>query len=314
MTLDKNIEIDGANSGTSGTGVRGAESIIRGQMTVTAAHSQRAHVTINGVEIYNTSDNSHPFIGINVTSGADVTVTNSVFFSPVPNGNVNGTGDMAILLPTAAHRHDRHHQQLDYRRLHGQFRHCLLDQWRLVGRRAASELNIDNNTFKYVRSGINLDGYDDNKVDVSHNIFQYSGTGMSVGAPTGGELHRHPAQRLPVGRYDFNLKNVTTPVGFDLTATANTYSGGVPLAGGGVIQILGGTAGDHIKGSAGADSIIANGGDDTIYRDAGNELDRRWLGGGYLHAPRRVERLFHLPVRRDLHHHQGRRDRYGHQR
>src|SRR5205085_2410655 len=30
VTINKNIEIDGANSGTAGTGVRGAESVIRG--------------------------------------------------------------------------------------------------------------------------------------------------------------------------------------------------------------------------------------------------------------------------------------------
>ena len=39
VTLNKNIEIDGVNAGTVGTGSRGAESVIRGQVTVSAAHT-----------------------------------------------------------------------------------------------------------------------------------------------------------------------------------------------------------------------------------------------------------------------------------
>src|SRR5205085_543465 len=50
VNTTKNIAIDGANAGTAGTGVRGAESVIRGQLTVSAAHSATDRVTINGVE------------------------------------------------------------------------------------------------------------------------------------------------------------------------------------------------------------------------------------------------------------------------
>src|SRR6202012_1330592 len=87
--------------GIAGTGARGAESIIKGQMTVTAAHAAGAGVIINGVEVYDTSDNSHSFTGINVTSGADITVTDSVFYSPVANAS-NTTADRGIQLPTGA--------------------------------------------------------------------------------------------------------------------------------------------------------------------------------------------------------------------
>ena len=82
-TLNKNIEIDGANCGHGRNRLRGAESIIRGQMTVSAAHSATAHVTINGVEIYNTSDNATRSSASTSPRRADVTVSNSVFYSPV---------------------------------------------------------------------------------------------------------------------------------------------------------------------------------------------------------------------------------------
>ena len=87
VDISKNIEIDGANAGTAGASARGAESVIRGQVTVSAAHSATNHITVNGIEVYNTSDNAHPFVGIQVNSAADIAITNSVFYSPVPNGS-----------------------------------------------------------------------------------------------------------------------------------------------------------------------------------------------------------------------------------
>ena len=89
----------------------------------------------------------------------------------------------------------------------------------------SSDLNITNNTFTNVRSGLNLDGYDDTKVDVSHNVFASAGSGISVGTPTGsGFTGIHDNDFQSVGD-DFNLQNVTTPINFDLTATDNQTSG-----------------------------------------------------------------------------------------
>ena len=306
VTLDKNIEIDGANSGTSGTGVRGAESIIRGQMTVTAAHSASAHVTINGVEIYNTSDNSHAFVGINVTSGADVTVSNSVFFSPVQNGS-NATADRAIQLTTGATGVVNVDHNLFTGAAHNAFSTA---SWTtgIWSDGAQSSGTIDSNTFEFVRTAINADDFN-NSLAITHNTVQNSGSGVSIGVGSDvsniTSIQHNTFSNVDT---DFNLQNVTTPIGFDLTATDNQTSG---VSSG---TVLGGTAGDTIKGSAGNDILVGNGGDDTIYRDAGNDTDRRWLGHGYLRAFRRVERLLHHPVRRDLHHRQGRRDRHRQQR
>ena len=98
-----------------------------------------------------------------------------------------------------------------------------------------------------------------------------AGSGISVGAPTGsGYTGIHDNDFRSVGS-DFNFQNVTTPVNIDLTATANISSGGDPLAGGGVIQILGGSAGDIIKGSAGNDILVGNGNNDMLTGGAGND-------------------------------------------
>ena len=83
--------------------------IIQGTTTVSAI----GPVTIDGIKVLNTSDNGTQFVGIKVSTGAPVTITNSVFFSPVANGN--DLDDRAILLDTTAHRARRHRRQPGYR-------------------------------------------------------------------------------------------------------------------------------------------------------------------------------------------------------
>jgi len=118
----------------------------------------------------------------------------------------------------------------------------------------------------FLRTGINLDSYNDATHHVFGNTFVSAGSGISVGTPTGATVTGIHNNNFQTVGDDFNFQNVTTPLTIDMTATANTASGGD-----GVLQILGSSVGDSIKGSSGADSIIANGGDDTIFRDAGND-------------------------------------------
>src|SRR5262249_5818592 len=99
LTIDKAVTILGANHDKAGTDVtRGDETIIQGTTTVTAT----GHVTIDGVEVLNTSDNNHQFIGISISTSADVTIETSVFTSPPANGN---NEDRAINLDTTAQGH-----------------------------------------------------------------------------------------------------------------------------------------------------------------------------------------------------------------
>src|SRR5262245_11541328 len=96
VTVDKAVTIVGANQGVSGTGTRGAESIIQGTVTVTQATGD---VAFDGVQVNNTSDNLTQFRGIAVNGGANVTVENSRFYSTGPNGN---NADYGIYLPPGA--------------------------------------------------------------------------------------------------------------------------------------------------------------------------------------------------------------------
>lgn len=92
LTVNKGVTILGANANVAGTGVRGAETIISDQATVSAG------ATINGVEVLNTSNNATQFIGVRVTGSADVTVTNTLFFSTGVNGAAE---DGAVYLDTS---------------------------------------------------------------------------------------------------------------------------------------------------------------------------------------------------------------------
>ena len=98
LTIDKAVTILGANAGIAGTATRGAETIIQGTTTVSAI----GPVTIDGIKVLNTSNSGTQFIGVSVHTAADVTIENSVFFSPVANGS---NEDRAINLDTTAQGH-----------------------------------------------------------------------------------------------------------------------------------------------------------------------------------------------------------------
>ncbi|MBR0850306.1 cadherin-like domain-containing protein [Bradyrhizobium diazoefficiens] len=265
LNVSKNVEIDGANAGTAGAGTRGAESIIKGQITVTAAHSDTSHVTVNGVEIYNTSNNSTSFTGIQVNSGADVTVTDTVFYSPVPNGNFNGIGDMAIFLPTAATGTINMTDNLITGAGTNAFSNAAWARG-IWSDGSEASATVSGNTFNLVRSGINADNFHDN-FHIVNNTFQNSGTGVSFGG--GAQENFNPITTVTGNSFsnvdtDFNLQNVTSPISFDLTATNNTTSG---VSSG---TVLAGSAADVIKGTVGDDILIGNGNNDTLIGGGGN--------------------------------------------
>jgi Ca2+-binding RTX toxin-like protein len=282
VNIDKNIEIDGANAGTPGADPRGAESIIRGQITVSAAHSATNRVTINGVEVYNTSDNTHPFVGIQVNSAADLTVTDSVFFSPVINGS-NTIVDRAILLTTAATGTVNVDHNLFTGAAHSAFGSA---SWTTAiwsdGREAAGS-SIDHNTFEWVRTGINADDFN-NGLAIANNTFQNTGSGISIGG-SGGGVNADVANITSIAHNtfnnvgdDFNLQNITAagkPIGLDLTATDNHAVSPIDP-----VTVLGGASGDTLKGSAGIDILTGNGGNDTLAGGVGDDNIQGGAGTG----------------------------------
>ena len=97
LTVDKDVTIEGANAGTAGTGTRGAETVITGQVTISADG-----VTIDGVEI--TGDGAGPLgtTGVVVGSGSDgFSLVNSVLSSASAGdfAHVRRPGDRARRRP-----------------------------------------------------------------------------------------------------------------------------------------------------------------------------------------------------------------------
>ncbi len=275
--IDKNITILGANSGASGTGARSPESSIHGQVTVSAAHSSANQVTLDGVQIYNTSDSAHPFVGLQVNSAADITITNSVFYSPVANGS-STVLDRAILLPTNATGTIDIDHNLFTGASQGAFSTA---SWTTAiwsdGAQAAA--TIDHNTFEFVRTAINADDFD-HTFAITNNTFRNSGSGVSLGGANGGQnaevsaitsIHDNTFTNVDT---DFNLQNITAPgqaIGFDLTAT-NNHTGGTSTG-----TVLGGANGDTVTGSTDNDILIGNNGNDLLN---GGDGDDALAGGG----------------------------------
>ncbi|MDB5432933.1 MAG: type secretion C-terminal target domain, partial [Caulobacter sp.] len=260
VNVNKAVTIEGANHGVDGAGVRGAESVISGAVTVSAA------ATLDGVEILNTSNNSTQFFGVRITGAHDVTVENSVFYSTGPNGN---SEDRGISLDTSATGHVTISDNL-FTGAQGVGDDFGSANWQrgVWSDGTTSQLDITGNTFVHIRSGLNLDGYTDAKTNVSGNHFLSGGTGIAVGSPTGPAftgIHDNDFGAA-VGE-EFNFQNDLTSVTVDLTATHNT---------GPSITVLGGHVGDSLTGSAGADILMGNDGNDTLTGGAGADV---LLGG-----------------------------------
>ena len=276
LTIDKAVTILGANAGIAGTATRGAETIIQGTTTVSAI----GPVTIDGIKVLNTSNSGTQFIGVSVHTAADVTIENSVFFSTGPNGT---NEDRAINLDTTAQGHVVIANNLVTGDATGQFSTA---SWHrgIWSDGAASQLDVTGNTFENVRSGINLDGYDDAHTNVSGNTFANGGTAFAIGTPvTSAITGIHDNTFKDVGD-DFNLKNVDAahPQSFDADATHNiaVASGGDSVGRPACFGTLGadtltGTAGvDVLEGGAGNDTL--DGGTGSTTRSSAGPASMRW--------------------------------------
>jgi hypothetical protein len=247
LLVNKAVTLLGANHGTAGTSHTASESIIAGQTSVTAG------ATIDGFKILNASDNATQFIGIAVHGSDSVTIENNVFFSSGVNGSAE---DRAINLDTTATGHVTISDNFITGAATGKFGASASWHRGIWSDGAASELDVTGNTFQYVRSGMNLDGYNDGATNVSGNTFETNGTGIAIGTPTGSSVTGIHDNTFSDVDNSFNLRNVTTAQTFDLTATNNTSTSG-PM---------------YVLGTAGGDTITGTGGDDI--------LDARDITGG----------------------------------
>lgn len=256
FNLDKQVNILGANAGVDGTGARGAETIITSASTLSGAGA-----TIDGVTFSYPGPAQTAYVALNVTGAGDHTVENSRFISDVANGNPATRG---IQLSTAFTGEitidDNYFGGLQ----DGSANKFAGANWRSgVWSDGGGELTITGNTFDNVRTGLNLDGYNDAKTEVSGNLFTTSSTGISVGTPTGSSYTGIANNVFTDVDSDFNLQNVSIPVTFDAGATSNMATDG--------LLILGGSQGDQIGGTAGADALRGNGGNDSLNGAGGTD-------------------------------------------
>ena len=251
VTIDHQVTLQGANFGVDGTATRSAESYIIGQITVTAG------VVIDGVEIVNTTDNTHPFVGVKIqNTSADVTIENSIFYSNGPNANTPaGSDDRAISMDTTASGHVTITGNVITGASTDDFSTA---NWArgIWSDGAASQLDISHNTFVHVRSAMNLDGFDNAKTSVTDNHFASGGTGIAFGIPTGSSFTAIHDNQFDAGvGEEFNFQNLSSAVSLDLGATNNT---------GPSVTVLGSQAGDSFGSSASNEIFVGNGGVDTV--------------------------------------------------
>ena len=228
------------------------------------------------------------FIGVSVHTAADVTIENSVFFSPVPNGT---NEDRAINLDTTAQGHIVIANNLVTGDATGQFSTA---SWHrgIWSDGAASQLDVTGNTFENVRSGMNLDGYDDAHTNVSGNTFANGGTAIAIGTPVTSAITGIHDNTFKDVADDFNLKNVDAahPQSFDADATHNiaVASGGDSV---GVLHVLGTLGADTLTGTAGVD--VLEGGAATICSTASAATISCWVGRQRYARRRRRQRHAH---------------------
>jgi len=256
VNVTKNLTIVGANHGVDGAAVRGAESAIQGTITVALGSG---NVAFDGIQVTNASDNATQFKGIVVSGGANVTVENSRFYSTQANGN---NGDRGIELQTGATGTIVIEDNFFGGVQNGAGNKFGTANWTtgVWSDGNSIGLTITGNTFDSVRTGLNLDSYDDGLSNVSFNTFVESGSGISIGTPSGNTVTGIHDNTFTDVNSDFNLQNVATPQSFDAGTTANTASD--------QLLVLGGTGDDTLIGTSGADILAGHGANSHIGNDS----------------------------------------------
>jgi Ca2+-binding RTX toxin-like protein len=262
VTVNKAVTILGPNAGIAGTGSRAAESVIQGQLQVTAG------ATIDGIEVLNTSNNATQFIGVRIqNTAADVTVKNSLFYSTGPNGSAE---DRGVNMDTTVSGHVTIADNLFGGAQQGANMFSTANWQRGIwSDGGTSQLDIIGNTFDHVRSGLNLDGLNNATTNVSGNTFLSDGTGIAVGGNYVGNpaalsltaIHNNSFNNVAE---DLNVQNFTTDVSFDATATNNSATeAGTP-----VFFVDGGRAADTLTGTAGVDVLLGHALDGMVGNDS----------------------------------------------
>jgi hypothetical protein len=286
LTIDKGVTILGAHAGAAGTDSGRDAASSSGETNITGHHhvTADAAVTIDGVRFLNDATTtgggpSNPTLQL--ASGYDHVVTNSIFYSTVQGGGA--ADDRAIALPPLA----TGNITISNNYITGD--HTGLFSTASWGRGIWFDgggvlLTVEGNTIEFARTGINLDMSGDSEGTIDGNTFHSNGTATSLGVDTDGvQILGNNYENVGT---EFNLRNLTGDVVFDAeAAVASLIPAGL---GNDAVVVLGGSGHDNLSGTSGADIIDANnhptlgatadndvlngrGGDDLLFGRAGND-------------------------------------------
>jgi len=281
VNVNKAVTILGANFGNDGDGMRGGETVITGLSQVTAASGD---VVISGIEFRYTGG-ANTLLGsmnggslLRLTGNATVVVEDSRFIATNPQGNADaGGGGRAIMIPT----NFGGSVTIDDNFFGGSATSGFIGaNWQrgVWSDGSAANLTITGNVFNYVRTGLNLDGYDDAPVStITGNTFSNSGSGISFGVNGDASPEGVSGNVFANVGTDFNLQNLTSPVVFSVGDNTASVVGADSY-----VAVLGGSAGDSLTGGAGDDYLDGRAGNDTLLGGDGNDILVGGAGSDFL--------------------------------
>ncbi|MDB5693152.1 MAG: hypothetical protein JWO81_2215, partial [Alphaproteobacteria bacterium] len=270
LNVNKDVTIEGANHGIAGTGARGAETVIDGQITINAAGA-----TLDGVKLIGAAAGS---LG---TTAVEVKADN---FS-LENSVLNGTGDTGIITWSVA-GFDLGHSLIEgygvgvyvsgggtTGSIHdNRFQGDLGPQTGLANgvNSESSHVAIANNAFDGIYSG-SLTLFPFGPASVDLNSYVTGNTITNSGADRPVQIYPTDSSPNMIGT-DYNeafngdLSGATGPYNFD--------------GRGGDDHIFGAGLADTLTGGSGNDEIHGNGGDDILSGGTGDYLLDGCAGSG----------------------------------
>ncbi len=266
-----NKEVTFAGVDTDGDGDSADDSGITGRVTVNSSKE----VVFDGIEFRATATTGTAGpsnAALDLRGSGSFTVRNSVFFNEIAGAGVDAR---AINLSSAATGTVLIEGNLFTGAFTGKYGDA---SW---GRGVWSDgnnagLTIRDNSFEYLRTVLNLDGYGQGTI-VSGNTVRNAGTFVSVGTPDGTTVSGFTGNDFSGVDTHFNLRNIETGQVLDFSGAGNQSN--TPVV------ILGSRGGDTITGTNGVDYVFADGytptesgwgsfnaGDDTINTLGGDDI------------------------------------------